>query len=101
MLLDRAAQAKANATPMECPEHHIPLHHTRFLQRSIDSRFGSLKLFRGYGWCERCERWHFPADLALGLNKNSPASPYLQEVCALLNTKMPAAQAVELAHRLA
>ena len=35
----------------------------------------------------------------MGLNKNSPASPYLQEVCALLNAKMPSAQAVEVASR--
>ena len=99
LLLERAAQAKANATPLECREHQIPLRHTQFLRRSIDSRFGLLELFRGYGWCERCERWHFPADLAWGLNKNSPASPYLQEVCALLNSKMPSAQAVDVARR--
>jgi hypothetical protein len=69
------------------------------LRRSIDSRFGRLQIYRHYGWCEDCEGWHFPADLVLGLNKNSPASPYLQEVTALLNTKMPSEQAVEVAGR--
>jgi len=99
LLCERAAQAKANATPLECPEHKVPLRHLQFLRRSIDSRFGLLTLFRGYGWCDRCQRWHFPADLVLGLHKNSPASPYLQEVSALLNAKMPSAQAVEVASR--
>jgi hypothetical protein len=99
LLCQRAAQAKANATPLECQEHKVPLRHLQYLRRSIDSRFGPLTLYRGYGWCERCEKWHFPADLVLGLNKHSPASPYLQEVSALLNAKMPSGQAVEVASR--
>lgn len=99
LLAERAAQAKANATPVHCPHCHIPLERVRMLGRTIESRFGSLKIYRAYGWCEDCQSWHFPADLALGLHKNSPASPYLQEVCALLNTKMPSEQAVEVAGR--
>jgi len=99
LLTERAAQAKANATPHQCPKHKIPLQREQVLGRSIDSRFGPLKIYRRYGWCEQCEAWHFPADLVLGLNKNSPASPYLQEVTALLNTKMPSEQAVEVASR--
>jgi|CXWL01.1.fsa_nt_gi hypothetical protein len=99
LLAERAAQAKANATPCLCPNCKIELARQQVLGRSIDSRFGPLKLYRKYGWCESCEAWHFPADLVLGLNKNSPASPYLQEVTALLNTKMPSEQAVEVAGR--
>lgn len=99
LLTERAAQAKANATPNQCPQCKTQLQRERVLGRSIDSRFGLLKIYRRYGWCEACEAWHFPADLALGLNKNSPASPYLQEVTALLNTKMPSEQAVEVARR--
>ena len=99
LLAERAAQAKANATPHQCPHHPIPLQRQQVLGRSIDSRFGRLKIYRRYGWCPECAAWHFPADLVLGLNKNSPASPYLQEVTALLNTKMPSEQAVEVASR--
>ena len=99
LLAERAAQAKANATPCRCPHCQMELARQQVLGRSIDSRFGRLKLYRKYGWCESCEVWHFPADLVLGLNKNSPASPYLQEVTALLNTKMPSEQAVEVAGR--
>jgi hypothetical protein len=99
LLAQRAAQAKANATPCRCPDCQIPLERVQVLSRSIDSRFGRLRIYRRYGWCEDCEVWHFPADVVLGLNKNSPASPYLQEVTALLNTKMPSEQAVEVAQR--
>lgn len=97
LLAERAAQAKANATPCQCPKCKTELGRQQVLGRSIDSRFGRLKIYRKYGWCEPCEAWHFPADLVLGLNKNSPASPYLQEATALLNTKMPSEQAVEVA----
>lgn len=100
LLAERAAQAKANATSCQCPRCQTPLTRQQVLGRSIDSRFGRLKIFRRHGWCEDCQAWHFPADLVLGLNKNSPASPYLQEVAALLNTKMPSEQAVEVAGRL-
>lgn len=99
LLAERAAQAKANGTQCQCPKHKIDLERQRVLSRSIDSRFGHLTVYRKYGWCDLCEAWHFPADLVLGLNKNSPASPYLQEVSALLHTKMPSAQAVEVASR--
>ena len=98
-LAQQAAQAKANAVPSQCPRCQIQLRRVQVLGRSIDSRFGRLRIYRPYGWCEGCETWHFPADLVLGLNKNSPASPYLQEVTALLNTKMPSEQAVEVAGR--
>jgi hypothetical protein len=99
LLAQRAAQAKANATPCHCPRCQLPLARVQVLGRSIDSRFGRLQIYRPYGRCEDCDAWHFPADLVLGLNKNSPASPYLQEVTALLNTKMPSEQAVEVASR--
>lgn len=99
LLAERAAQARANATPCQCPNCQIELAREQVLGRSIDSRFGRLRIYRRYGWCEFCQAWHFPADLVLGLNKNSPASPYLQEVTALLNTKMPSEQAVAVAGR--
>jgi hypothetical protein len=66
----------------------------------VTSRFGSLRQGRPYGWCDRCQTWQFPADHALGLAKNAPASPYLQEISALLVSKMPPEQAVAAAERL-
>ena len=55
LLAERAAQAKANGTPCLCPDCKIELERQRVLGRSIDSRFGRLKIYRKYGWCESCE----------------------------------------------
>ena len=100
LLAQRAAQAKANATPCHCPHCHAELVDQKYLYRHLDSRFGPLDLWRRYGRCPRCETWHFPADHALGLGKHAPASPYLQEMAALLVSKMPPEQAVLVAQRM-
>ena len=100
LLVQRAAQVKANTTPCQCHLCHTSLTDIQTLRRSIDSRFGSLEIWRSYGWCPKCEDWDFPADHALGLAKNAPASPYLQEMAALLTAKMPPEQAVLVAERL-
>lgn len=100
LLTQRAAQAKANATPCQCLKCQHPLTDQKYLSRAIDSRFGRLVLWRRYGWCPQCETWQFPADYALGLARNAPASPYVQEISGLLVTKMPPEQAVAVAQRL-
>jgi hypothetical protein len=100
LLAQRAAQVKANTTACQCVQCQSPLTHQKFLSRRVDSRFGSLLLWRRYGWCPKCEEWQFPADHALGLGRQAPASPYLQEICALLVSKMPSEQAVLVAERL-
>ena len=99
LITQRAAQAKANATPCQCPHCQLQLASQKFLARTIASRFGPLVVFRRYGWCSHCQQWHFPADYALGLGRKAPASPYLQEITALLVTKMPPEQAVLVAQR--
>jgi hypothetical protein len=100
LLTQRAAQAKANATPCQCLECHHQLTDRKYLSRGIDSRFGRLLIWRHYGWCVQCETWRFPADHALGLAKKAAASPYVQEIAGLLVTKMPPEQAVAVAQRL-
>jgi hypothetical protein len=100
LLAERAAQVKANATPCQCVHGHGPLSHRKCLSRGVDSRFGRLVIWRQYGWCNHCEQWQFPADHALGLGRQAPASPYLQELAALLVSKMPPEQAVAVAERL-
>src|ERR1039457_6564216 len=94
LLTQRAAQAKANATPCQCLKCQHPLADQKYLSRAIDSRFGRLAIWRRYGWCPQCEVWQFPADHALGLASHAPASPYVQEISGLLVTKMPPEQAV-------
>ena len=100
LMVQRAAQVKANAVPCQCPKHHCELTHQKYLCRTIHARFGRLTFWRRYGWCSRCGEWYFPADHALGLGRKAPASPYLQEISALLVSKMPAEQAVLVAERL-
>jgi len=100
LLTQRAAQAKANATPCQCLKCQHPLTNQKHLSRGIDSRFGRLVIWRRYGWCPQCKTWQFPADHALGLAKKAPASPYVQEISGLLVTKMPPEQAVAVAQRL-
>jgi len=100
LLAQRAAQVKANAVPSQCPECHRELTEQKWLCRTIHSRFGPLTLWRRYGFCPHCAHWHFPADHALGLGRKAPASPYVQEISALLVSKMPAEQAVLVAERL-
>ena len=100
LLAQRAAQAKANATPCQCRQCQRELTHQKYLSRTVDSRFGSFAIWRPYGWCAHCEQWQFPADYALGLGRQAPASPYVQEIAALLVSKMPAEQAVAVAERL-
>src|SRR5437899_10272630 len=77
LLTQRAAQAKANATPCQCLECHHQLTDQKSLSRGIDSRFGRLIIWRRYGWCPHCETWRFPADYVLGLAKKAAASPYV------------------------
>ncbi len=100
LLAERAAQVKANTVPCQCPTCHGDLTQQRWLSRTIHSRFGPLTIWRRYGFCPRCAEWHFPADYALGLSRKAPASPYVQEISALLVSKMPAEQAVLVAERL-
>ena len=100
LLAQRAAQVKANAVACQCPDCHGELTQQRSLSRTIHSRFGPLTLWRRYGFCSRCAEWHFPADYALGLGRKAPASPYVQEISALLVSKMPVEQAVLVAERL-
>jgi hypothetical protein len=100
LIAERAAQTKANTTLCQCPECHGQLTQQKYLSRTLCSRFGPLTIWRRYGRCPRCGQWHFPADHALGLSRKAPASPYLQEISALLVSKMPAEQAVLVAERL-
>lgn len=100
LVAERAAQAKANATACRCQGCQRELVDRKSLARTITSRFGPLRLWRQYGWCPRCKQWQFPADHALGLGRQAPASPYVQEIAALLVSKMPPEQAVPVAERL-
>ena len=44
--------------------------------------------------CPHCRERFYPADQALGLQERAPASPRVQEICALMVLESPAGQAV-------
>jgi hypothetical protein len=101
LLVQKAMQDKANRVEEKCPDCGARLtDKKRRVPRRIDAYCGKVKLLRTHGWCPHCERWHFPADRALGLRQDSTASPLVQEMCALLVSKMPAEQAEALCLRV-
>ena len=86
----RAAQAKADAAPPLCPVCRKEL--TRLSEghaRTFDTRFGAITIQRTRGYCKRCRKWRTPADAALGLEETAGYSPAVQEMAALLASKMP------------
>lgn len=100
-LVEKAMQAKADTVEENCPCCRTPLIERKYrVARTIASYCGSLRLRRTHGWCKRCGEWSFPADAALGLGSGSTASPLVQEMSALLVSKMPAEQAETVSQRL-
>jgi hypothetical protein len=100
-IVQRAMQAKADAVDECCPCCQTPLiEKKRRVLKTIQSYRGPVGLRRTHGWCRQCEHWVFPADAALGLFDNSTASPLVQEMCALLVSKMPCEQAEPVASRV-
>lgn len=88
--IQRGAQAKTAATPPTCPVCGQPL--TRLSAghaRTFQSRYGDITVVRTRGYCKRCRKWRTPADAALGLEESAGYSPAVQDMAALLASKMP------------
>lgn len=91
---EKAAQQKADLTPPVCPVCQKPLSQvTADHRRSFECKFGTITLGRSRGYCKRCRKWRFPADTALGLEETAGYSPRVQEMAALLASKMPVGEA--------
>lgn len=91
---EKAAQSKAEVTPPMCPVCQQKLSRvTGGHGRSFESRFGTIRVVRARGYCKRCRKWRFPADVVLGLEETAGYSPRVQEMSALLASKMPVAEA--------
>ena len=100
-LLEEAAQKKADQTPPLCPVCGHPLtRRTHDHERTYQTRFGPVTIRRLRGWCRRCRAWRFPADHALGLSDPGSASPSVQEMTALVASKMPVQEASAVIERL-
>ena len=93
-LLEEASQKKADQSPPVCPVCGNKLSRlSHGHERTYQSRFGQVTIRRSRGWCQRCQAWRFPADHALGLAETGSASPSVQEMAALLASKMPVSEA--------
>jgi hypothetical protein len=98
--IQRGAQAKADATAPTCPVCGQPLSPlSAGHARTFQSRYGDIPVQRTRGYCKRCRKWRVPADAALGLEDSAGYSPAVQDMAALLASKMPVADAsAVLAH---
>ena len=98
----RAAQAKADATPPRCPVCGRPLSQcSRGHVRTFQTRFGDITIERTRGYCKRCRKWRTPADTALGLEDTAGYSPAVQALAALAASTLPIAEASVVLEHLA
>src|SRR5580698_755691 len=91
---EKAAQKKADLASPRCPVCQQPLSRIGHgHERTFQTRFGPVTIRRDRGYCKRCKKWRFPADGALGLEETAGYSPRVQEMTALLASKMPVSEA--------
>jgi hypothetical protein len=92
--VERGAQAKADATPPTCPVcGHALSRLSAGHPRTFECRHGSITIERTRGYCKRCRKWRTPADTALGLEDTAGYSPAVQDMAALLASKLPVEEA--------
>jgi len=97
----KAAQKKADVTPPLCPVCRQKLSRlSAGHERTVKTRFGPVTLKRTRGYCKRCRKWRVPADAALGLEDTGSSSPRVQEMAALLASKMPVEEASQVLEHL-
>ena len=91
---EKAAQKKADVTPPVCPVCQKPLSRvSQGHERSFECKFGTITIGRSRGYCNRCRKWRFAADAVLGLEESAGYSPRVQEMAALLASKLPVSEA--------
>jgi len=99
--LERLVQGAANAQPLTCPRCQQALnveeHHR---ERKVNAAFGLIRFERSYGFCSACDEYVYPADVTMGLQERAPASPRVQEICALTALRAPAGQVQEDVRRM-
>lgn len=99
--LELMTQQSASRQALDCPTCSRALtviHHQR--PRTVESVFGPVTFTRSQGFCDDCQAYVFPADVTLGLQGRAPASPRVQEICALTTLRAPAGQAESDVRRL-
>ena len=99
--LERLVQQAAARQPLLCPMCQqaltVEAHHRA---RQVKTSFGMVRFTRGYGFCADCGQHVCPLDVMLGLQERAPASPRVQEICALTALRAPAGQVQDDVRRL-
>ena len=99
--LERLVQQAAQQQALQCPRCqsglHVAEHHRG---RTVNSTYGLIRFERSYGFCARCDQYVYPADVTLGLQERAPASPRVQEICALTALRAPAGQVQQDVRRM-
>lgn len=99
--LERLVQERADRQKMLCHQCGNALHPESYARgRRVKTAFEAIRFTRDYGFCPRCAEYVYPADVVLGLHTRAPASPKVQEICALTTLRSPAGQAQEDVRRL-
>jgi hypothetical protein len=99
--VEAGAQKKADATPPVCPQCKRALTRPSCGHpRTFATRFGAVTVRRTRGYCGHCRKWRVPADVVLGLSETAGYSPAVQEMTALLASKMPVNEASLVLERL-
>jgi hypothetical protein len=93
--LEEMMQTKADQSGRKCPVCGKELIRNKAgAERTIESRFGPVKVSRQRGWCAGCQEWIYPADHALGLTQGG-CTPGMQEMAALMeDTNIPNARRI-------
>lgn len=95
-VLEQVVQRAADTVELCCPVCVHPLKVIDWKrERTVATLFGEIRFRRGYGRCDRCSQYYFPADYRLGLHERATASPRIQEIAALTALRAPASQAAE------
>jgi len=90
-----AMQSGADACEPNCPYCGAKLQKIEQAERTLATQWGEVTIRRAYGRCPRCREYHAPADLRLGLEANTKASPDMAEKMTYLATLLPPAVAAE------
>lgn len=99
--LAEGAQRKADATPPRCPKcGQVLKRQSDGHSRTFTTRAGEITVRRQRGYCPKCRKWRVAADAGLGLADTAGYSPSVQEMGALLVSKMPVSEASLVLERL-
>ena len=99
--LREGAQRKADATAPRCPQcGQVLKRQSDGHGRTFTTRAGDITVRRKRGYCPKCRKWRVAADQVLGLAETAGYSPSVQEMGALLVSKMPVSEASLVLERL-